>query len=411
VHRAGLSHAEFGVAMKTLTLPHERRFELHVLDLADGSHLRSLTQKTLDGQVAYDVTADVTRMLDIHFIDEKRRLGFEPDDPSDAPLHRSRLIRVHDCRYIPELTDWVEWPVFTGPIIDFDRTGADVNLTCHGMEEQAFGAAWQTMHFPKKSKLTTAIRQLLAAAGDVNANVPDLPRTFPKDHTIHPLDSIWPHVQNMARSLDHYAFYDGAGRFQMRPHNQRHVYRFDKALTSEVSVKRQTGGFINTVVVLGPKPHGPKKHRIRGVATLEGTLSPQALSRNGVAFHAVQHEDRDFDVTVRRKNKEGKGFHKVTHVMHHLKGNRRAKQIADRILLEHATTRTDLAFDAMPLPFLEEYDMVGVTDDAFGTAKMRMRQWSLPLEGGEPGDTVPSEGSPMTVGSIKRTTRARLHRR
>jgi hypothetical protein len=340
------------------------------------------------------VTGDVTRMLDVHFLDEKNRLGFEPDDPSDAPLHRSRLIRVKDCRYIPELTDWVEWPVFTGPIIDFERTGSDVNLTCHGMEEQAFGAVWQTIHCPKKSKITTAIRKLLAAAGDVNANVPDLKRTFPKDHTIHPLDSIWPHVQHMARSLDHYAFYDGAGRFQMRPHNQRHVYRFEKAITGPVGVKRQTEGFINTVVVLGPKPHGPKKRRIRGVATLEGSLSPSALSRNGVPLHVVQHEDRDFEVTVRRKNKEGKGHHKVTHVMHYLKGSKQAEQIAERILLEHATTRTDLQFDAMPNPFHEEYDMVGVTDDAFGTAKMRMRQWSLPLEGGEPSTGEPSEGAP-----------------
>jgi hypothetical protein len=392
--RAGLSHTEFGIAMKTMSLPHQRRIELHVLDLADSSHMRTLTPRMLDGQVAYDVTADVSRMLDIHFVDEK-----------------SRLIRVRDCRYIPELTDWVEWPVFTGPIIDFERDGPDVNLTCHGMEEQAFGAVWQTIHCPKKSKVTTAIRKLLAAAGDVNAQVPDLKRTFPKDHTIHPLDSIWPHVKHMAASLDHYVFYDGAGRFQMRPHNQRHVYRFEKSLTSQVTVKRQTEGFINTVVVLGPKPHGPKKHRIRGVATLEGTLSPQALARNGVPFHAVQHEDRDFEVTVRKKNKEGKGTHKVTHVMHHLKGNKHAQQIANRILLEHATTRTDLSFEAMPNPFHEEYDMVGVTDDSFGFKKMRMRQWSLPLEGGEPSTSEASEGTAMSVGSIKRTTRAKLHRR
>jgi hypothetical protein len=65
----------------------------------------------------------------------------------------------------------------------------------------------------------------------------------------------------------------------------------------------------------------------------------------------------------------------------------------------------------MPLPFLEEHDMVAVTDDAFGTAKMRMRQWSLPLEGGEASSGEPSDGSPMTVGSIRRTTRAKLHSR
>jgi hypothetical protein len=61
----------------------------------------------------------------------------------------------------------------------------------------------------------------------------------------------------------------------------------------------------------------------------------------------------------------------------------------------------------MPLPFLEELDMVGVVDDAFGKEKMRMRQWSLPLEGGEPSSDEPSDGSPMTVGSIRRTSPAK----
>jgi hypothetical protein len=184
------------------------------------------------------------------------------------------------------------------------------------------------------------------------------------------------------------------------------VYRFDDALLSPVTVKRQTGGFINTVVVFGPKPHGPKKHRVRGVATLKGSLSPQALTRHGVPFHAVQHEDKDFQVTTRKKGKKGK-VHKVTHEMPHVKANKQAQRIADRILLEHATTQTDLSFDAMPLPMLEEYDMVAVTDDAFGMTKMRMRTWSLPIEGGDAGG---SDGSPMSVGSIRRTTRARVRR-
>lgn len=405
--KAGLDPHDFGLAIDALTLPHRRKIDLHVLDLADSTHLRSLSPKLLDGQIAYDITADVTRMLDIHFVDEDNKIGFEPEDPSDAPLHRSRLLRVVDSRYVETLGDWVEWDCFTGPIIDFERDGGDVNITAHGMEEQAFGAAWETIHCPKKSKITDGIRKLLAAAGDINAHVPDLPHTFPHDHVIHPLDSIWPHVRHMAASLDYYVFYDGAGHFQMRPFTQRHTYRFHKALLSTVTVKRQVDGFINTVVVLGPKPKGPKKHRIRAVATLEGSLSPDALSRHGVPFHAVQHEDRDFQVTRKKKGKDGK-VHKVTHELHHLKAQKKAQKIADRILLEHATTRTDLAFDAMPQPFHEEHDMVAVTDDAFGTAKMRMRQWSLPLEGGDAGG---SEGSRMSVGSIRRTTRAKVKNR
>lgn len=380
----GLSHHDFNAYLRTLLTPgHQRRIHMHVLDLANNRHLRNLTPKLLDGQVVYDVTADVSRMLDVNFLDERNTLGFEPDDPSDAPLHRSRMLRVIDSRYVDQLGGWVDCPVFTGPIFDFQRDGGNVSVTAHSMERQAFGAAWDAMHFPKKSKITDAIRALLAAAGDVNAVVPDLPQTLPKDLTVHPLDAIWPHVKRLVASLDRYPFYDGMGRFKMPRFSQKPVYNFHDALTDVVTVKRTVDGFINQVVVVGPKPKGPRK-RIQATATVKGSLSPDELNRHGVALHQAMRVERD-----------------------HIKTKKQAQDIADRLLLEHSTTRTDLSFPTLPLPMFEEYDMTAVTDDSFGTERVRMRQWTLPLEGGDPGG---SSGESMTVGTIRRTKKAQLRR-
>jgi hypothetical protein len=380
--KCGLNHADFAAYRRMLVTPGARRMvNLDILDLGTGNHLRSLSPDVLDGQIIYDTTAEVTRTASVVFADPKRTLGFEPDDPSAAPLHRSRMIRVTDSRYVDELNHWVSCHVFTGPIWDFERDGGQVTITAHGMERQALGQLWETHHFPKKSKVTDAIRALLAAVGDTGANVPDLAHTLPHDLTVHPMDSAWTHVKHLAASLDRNPFYDGAGRFHLRPFASRPVYHFRKSILDDVKVTRTADGIVNTVLVLGPNPKGPKR-RPRAHAVLQGPLSPTNLGRNGVPLHLVHKVER-----------------------HHLKTHAQAQKIADRLLKELAQTQTGITFDSMPLPFLEEHDMVSVSDDAFGTAHLRMRQWSLPLGSGDPGG---SDGQPMTVGTIKRTTKARL---
>lgn len=377
--KLGLTPADFAVYRRTMHEPHARRIDLDILSLADGRHLRSLTPKFLDGQVTYDVSGDVKRMLGLTFVDEKQGVGFEPDDPSAAPIHRSRVIKVHDSRFIPDLGDWISCGVFTGPIWDFSRTGPEVTITAHGMERQALGNLGQAHTFPAKSKVTDAIAWLLAAVGDVHANVPDLPKTLPHAVTVHPMSVAWPHIVHLAASLDRYVFYDGYGRFQIRPHHQRATYRFHKTLMDRVTVGRTTDGIINKVIIVGHKPKGLKK-RPRGVAVLDGSLSPSDLNHNGAPLYLIHRE-------VRR----------------HVKTNADCQAIANRVLLEIAHVHTDVTFPVMPEPFHEELDMVSVVDAAFGTAHLRMKQWVLPLT---PGDAGGSDGPVMTVGSTKRVTRA-----
>lgn len=382
--RVGLSPGDFAAYRRVFTRDHQRQIRLDVLDLADGSHLRSLTPKVLDGQVDGDVTARTTRSADIRFYTTGSNLGFDPNDPSDAPVHRSRVIRVWDCRYVAELGDWVDAAVITGPVVDFDRTGPEVSVTVHGMEEQAYGQLWpHTYHAKAKSKVTDAIRDLLALAGDTNAQVPDLPHTLPHPLDLHPMETIWPHVKKLAASLDRVAMYDGHGRFNLRPHSGRGVYRFHATLMTSPRVQR--GGDTvppNVIVVLGPKPHGPHKKRIQRHAIIAGPLSPTGLQRHSVPLHLVEEHQHD-----------------------HLKTGALAQKIANRIARERGVTRTDLSWEAVPVPFLEEHDRVVVVDDAFGSTHARLRQWTLPLGGSDTGGTT---GPNMTIGTNRRVTKVRL---
>jgi hypothetical protein len=382
----GLDRHDLRTYHRGLLVPHWRRVHVHLLELDTGKHISDLSARVLDGDVQFDVAGTVnggvTRMLDLRLVDDQRgNLGFDPVDPSAAPIHRSRLLKVIDSRYIDALGGWVDCHVFAGPVWDFERDDAEILLTGHSMERQALGAIWDTMQWKaKKAKVTDIIRQLLAAVGDVNAAVPDLPHTIPHDLTLHPTDLAWPHIHHLAASVDHYVFYDGHPRFCMRAHQQRPVYHFHEALLGRIKPSR---GSIehNTWLVLGPNPHGPKP-RPRGVAFLKGPNSPAGLARNGVPHHLVDKQERK-----------------------HEKTDQQVQAIADRLAHEHGTTRTEMTFDAMPIPNLQEFDMISAHDDRLGHRRMRMRQWNIPLGGGDVGG---SEGPPMTVGTNRRTVKARI---
>lgn len=378
--RLGLTRAELQVFHAGLCRTHERSIELQVLNL-DGRVLRSLTPMHLDGQVTIDATTDdqtPSRILNLTFLDPGRSLGFEPDSPAAAPLHRSRMIRVIDSRRVPGLDFWVDCPVFVGPIWDFDRNGPEVRVVAHGKERQAMGSRWKGRTFAKKSRKTTMIRTLLEDAGETRMVIPDLRATLPNRLTIGRLGSSWAYVCRVARSMDRHPFYDGAGTFRLRAYGMRPVLVFHEALLGEPEIRRSVEGVVNTVWVVGGKPKGQKK-RVQAVSTLPARhpLSPESLGRDGAPLRLAERHDNP-----------------------HIKTIAEAKRKARRIRDDRATTTTEFAFDVLPFPHLDELDMVAVDSDD-GRLLVRMRQWSIPLG---------PAASPMTVGSLRRTTRARARR-
>lgn len=372
--RLGLTAAELRAYNRGLVQTHERRIEVQVMNL-EGHVLRSLTPKVLDGQVVIDVTQTPTRILTLTFLDPSRSLAFEPDSPSDAPLHRSRMVRVVDSRKVPELDDWVDCPVFTGPLWNFQRNGAEVTITAHGKERQSMGAKWTIRNFAKKSRKTTMIRTLLTLTGERWLSIPNLRYTFPNRLTVARMDQPWAKVRRVARSMNRHLFYDGRGWARLRPYPTKPVYTFYRALLSEPEIRRDIEGLVNIVWVVGGKPKGQKK-RVQAVARLprRHPLSPESLGRNDAPLYLPE---------------------KVTNP--HIKTIAEAKRRAVRIRDDRARVTTEFSFESLPIPHLEEQDMVAVQSDD-GRLLVRMRQWTIPLG---------PDAQPMTVGTLRRTTRAR----
>lgn len=375
MQRLGLSAADLRAYNRALYAPViERRIEVRVMNL-EGHVLRSLTPKVLDGQVIIDVTQTPTRILNLTFLDPSRSLAFEPDSPAEAPLHRSRMVQIIDSRRVPELDEWIDCAVFTGPMWNFERNGAEVTITAHGKERQALGNKWITKGFAKKSKKTTMIRTLLQLTGEAWLSIPDLRYTLPNRISVHRMDVPWNKVKRVARSMNRHLFYDGRGWARLRPYPTRPVFTFHKTLLAEPEVRRDVEGLVNLVWVVGGKPKGQKR-RVQATARLphRHPLSPESLGRNGSPLYLVE---------------------KV--VNPHIKTIAEAKRRAIRIRDDRARITTEFSFDSLPVPHLDEQDMVAVQSDD-GRLLVRMRQWTIPL-GPDP--------QPMTVGTLRRTTRAR----
>lgn len=373
--RLGLSPSDLHTFHKALTWTYERRIHVQVLDL-NMNTLRWLTPNILDGQVTYDATGSqpTTRILTMSILDPSQALAFEPDSPGPA-LWRNRLLRVVYAVRVPALNRWVDVPVFTGPVFDFSRQGALVNITAHGMERLALGNAWNPKKYPAKSKRTDAIKSILGRVGEDCHAVPDLPYKLPHDFHVMKMQKPWERAQHLAKSMNRYLFYDGHGTLHLRRHNDRPVFTFDDELLTPPQFQRSKDPIVNTVEVLGAKPKG-KKTRVRAVATATGWLSPTALGRGSTALRLAEQIQND-----------------------HLRSHSEAQAVADRRLRQHFQQRVAISFDALPVPHLEERDRVAVTSTGVGSANLRMNQWTLPLGGGD------GSAPPMTVGSVRLTSR------
>ena len=374
--RLGLNQSDLRTFQQALSYTYERRIFVRVLDL-NMNLLRELTPQVIDGQVTYDVTQDPTRILSLTILDANHAFAFEPDSPGPA-LWRNRLVRVVYGVRVPDLNQWVDVPVFTGPVWDFQRQGAAVTITAHGMERLAMGQAWNPKSYSKGSYRTAALKDIMSRyAGDDCHAVTDLLDRLPHSFTVTKMDTPWKRAQHIAESMNRFLFYDGHGTLHMRPYSDHTVYTFDNELLTRPSFSRSKGPLINTVEVLGAKPKGQKR-RVRGVAAAPGWMAPATLGRGSSELRLVQQIQND-----------------------HIKSNKEAQNIADRKIKHHEQQRVEISFDSLPVPHLEEHDRVRVESTDVGPVNLRMRQWTLPLGSNE------GQGAPMTVGSKRRTAAVR----
>ena len=394
----GLTPAGYAAFLQALRSPHSVRVDVAVLTL-DEDELSRITPHILDGQVDVDADGDVTtRSLTMTVVDRNHGLHLDSDSPDDGALYADRIIQVIYSVLVPELDDRVDVPVFTGPIVDIERDGAQLQITAHGKEELATGWIWRPITIKKGALKSDAIRTILKErAGERNFDIPDVmnkagkPITIPKALSLGRASSAWPRVLRMAQSMNRHLYYNGAGTCRLRIRPRRPVFTFwaDDAtrstITSTVTVTHDFAEVKNAVWFRGGKPKGQKKPVEHFAVAPKGhPLSPQRLGRTNA------DGDRVGRYLVAEQSNE--------HVRSKAEAKRRAEALLDDLLLEVV----GVSFTAVPIPHLDPLDVVRVATRDF-SANVRIRQFSLPLAGGD-----------MTVGYIERVSRpakGRIRRR
>lgn len=281
------------LADATMRGTHHRRIEVEVYRRSDGQAVGSLAhEEFLGGSVNGDIDRMPVEVLECEVLDEDYSLDWHNGS------HRKYRIRVIDSRFVPsgtdpktgawvEMDEWVEDPVFTGPLWDFERTGPVVRLVAEGSEMEAMGSIRHADFWPARSKATHVITELLKRAGanDGDLRIPNLKATLPRSVTVGVRlgkdrnkrkkgyqgpkaqrlkvdreDSYFAAAEPIAEALDRDLYADGRGHFVLQSPKSRPTLRFETSdLLAPVTVRRGEDGEVTNVwIVEGANPKGPK---------------------------------------------------------------------------------------------------------------------------------------------------------
>ena len=369
-----LSTAERAALENALVSSYSVRTKVFVTDLV-GNSKADISHRLLGGQIDVDVTAEVSRTLQITLFDPSSQVSFDSEDPSEAAIYMSNMIEVHYGVKTPTMNEYIDIPVFVGPVVNLSRDEDEIELTAYGKEHLAKGLFWHNFNAKKGANKIDVIKRIMRdGAGETKFLLPEAPKARLKDDLsiVALKQTPWGAAQSIAKSMDRVLYYDGAGRLRMRAAHGNKVFTFeggdDGALMSIPSITFNTEDAKNAVVVKGKRTIKAKKKgqkdklqtfSAKAVVPQNHPLSPWKLGRPGAPRYLVEIVEND-----------------------KIKSADDAARIAENRLTRLVEQTVEIAFDAQPIPHLEEYDRVSLSCDAFDGV-FTLRQFSIPLTVGD----------------------------
>jgi hypothetical protein len=343
------------------------------------------------GQVDVDATQkdQPTRSATVTILDPKRKLHLEPDNAADWGIFAGDMLRIWRGDYVDELGGWAWCPVITGPISGFTRDHPECTITVVGKEALALDpyVTLSAVTANRGTRFTTAIKRVLEYTGERRYQFPELGSTLTHHLNVPRLSQGWVVAQHLADVADRQLFYDGRGYLRLRAQSINPIYTFKTggggALLQAPALTYDFTSFRNTADISGGKPK-KAKHKVHVIETVSppNPLSPGALARNDAPKHAVIAIDNAQILRTAKAVELGK------------------RAIGGSLVL--STDPSQSTFDSLPIPHLEEFDLVTVATDQ-GHIQIRMKQWTVPLD---------SDSMPVGVRRLMRwRTRYRVTRR
>lgn len=363
MNKLGLSHAELRKFHAALEESHTIRVQVDVLNLNQET-LYPLDARIIDGQVDVSLDSTPTRSLTISFKDPEKRIR----------LDVTRMLRVWYGVHVEDV-GWVDCPVFTGPITKLDWSEGIASAEAHGKEHFHIQPAFKPFTVKKRTKKVDGIRKILERGGETKFDLPDLDAKMPQSMSVGGQDDRWKKALKIARSTSRQLFYDGRGiaTLRNRPGDPVFIFRDgNHTVLTEPQVTKSLDRVKNAVRIKGGFPKGYKKEReeaekkiresdrVRFSATAPRShpLSPWSLGLEDGPLYLPEFIDND-----------------------HVRSKKEAEKLAEDTLDEGLRAETTVTFDALPVPHLEEGDLVKVaTKDTSET--FRLSEFSIPLAHG-----------------------------
>lgn len=380
-----LDKPDFKKYQAALLTSHKTRVRAHILNMK-GQPLDDILAPRgavlLDGQVNIDSTADVTRSASLSILDREHRLKFDRDSPADGALFADNMISLERGIWVDTLSKWIDVPIFTGPVTGFNRDGAVVQVEALGKESLLLAptVAWGSFTIRKGTEKVKAIRRILQHGGEDKFDLNNGVMKLPMPYTVIRIDELWVEAKRIARSMGKQLFYDGEGTVRLREPPDSALYSFQDgdggSILTQPQITFDLADVRNVVIVKGRPAKGSKQPvKWTAVADASHPFSPVKLGRNGVPRRLVEVIEEDSIRTISE-----------------------ARRLAELILKARLSEAIDVAFEALPVPHLEELDWISVTWGGSNT-RCRLRQFSIPLAPGT-----------MTIGAMRTVHRRALIR-
>lgn len=369
---------------------HQMRVHVTMHKVSNGDEVSDLTSRLLDGQVNVDSTADVTRSADLTLNDPDHVLHLDSRGAGDGGMYLDRLIHITYGVFVEAVDDWIDVPIFHGPIVGMARDGSVITINCLGLDHIARATTWLPLSFKTGHNTVDAIRTILRErAGETRFMFPSGSKArIPKPGlSLGRMTQPWVVARQLARSINMQLYYDGRGRCVLRRRPGRVVWNFDAGdggtVLTEPEVTYDLSNLQNTAWVRGRKAKGKPQVSATALPPRSHPLSPWTLGRNGNPRYLVLQEEND-----------------------HIRTTAAAKQRAADLLETALIEGVEVSFDALPVPHLDPLDIVAVHTDTT-ILRFPLRQFSIPLVH----SGVMSVGTNRRVTPDRRAIRPRPRRR
>lgn len=386
----GLSAADRRAYQDTLRSSHRIRVLARIHD-RDEKVISSFQGKILSGSVQVDAAQSFrtwvfarnqgggsgpVRTLDMTVLLPRKDQSWLPDAPGSESAFADNFISILYGVWVEDLSggaDWVDVPVFWGPITGLSKNGDQVTIRGEGKEVLGLDPVllWTPITLRKGQRRTAAIRDVLEAIGERRFSFPSFGQKLKGRWSLDRHKQAWLVASRIARSGDWQLFYDGRGRARLRRFPQNRVWLFKSGpngtLLSKPNISYDIASTRNVVELTDNR-----NMRVVARPGASHPLSPWRLRRNGVMRHMVHVEEGLETQSEREMEKRG-----------------------ERMLADLASVQTNVEFESLVIPHLEEGDRVGVlvggNTYATGPARelegvhveFRLQRFTIPLTAGE----------------------------